>query len=124
MDKQWIVTGSHTDEKRALAYRLRREMTRHEKRLWQQLKAGRLGGLHFRRQQIIDGFIADCYCHAARLVMELDGAVHSERADYDAERDRIIATRDLLVLRFTNDAVEQNLNSVLIQIMSAARQRL
>jgi very-short-patch-repair endonuclease len=72
------------------AKELRREMTQEEKILWQHLRANRLNGLHFRRQQIIDGFIADFYCHATRLVIEVDGEIHQQQAEYDAERDQVL----------------------------------
>jgi very-short-patch-repair endonuclease len=50
-------------------------------------------GVQFRRQQVIDGFIVDFYCHAARLVVELDGTVHERRIEYDVERDQTLAAR-------------------------------
>lgn len=99
-------------------------MTPSEWRLWQELRANRLGGLQFRRQQIIDGFIADFYCHAAGLIVEVDGAVHKDSVDYDAMRDRLISARGLLVLRFSNDCIEQDMNSVLSKILTAANERL
>jgi very-short-patch-repair endonuclease len=49
--------------------------------------------LKFRRQQIIDGFIADVYCHASALVVEVDGAAHVYQADSDCERAVIFAAR-------------------------------
>jgi very-short-patch-repair endonuclease len=95
---------------------LRRQMTQEEKILWQHLRANRLNGLHFRRQQIIDGFISDFYCHAARLVIEVDGEIHQQQAEYDAERDRLLLARGLRLLRIKNEEVRQNLNSVLMRI--------
>jgi very-short-patch-repair endonuclease len=91
-----------------------------EAKLWSSLRASRLNGLHFRRQQVIDGFIADFYCHLAGLVVELDGAVHQQQAEYDAERDRILQERGLRILRFPNSEVENNLSAVLAQIAKAA----
>jgi very-short-patch-repair endonuclease len=78
-----------------------------------------LNGLHFRRQQIIDGFIADFYCHAARLVIEVDGEIHQQQAEYDAERDRVLLAPGLRLLRIKNEEVRQNLNSVLMRIATA-----
>jgi very-short-patch-repair endonuclease len=49
-----------------------------------------LGGLHFRRQQVIAGFIADFYWHAAKLAVEVDGNSHEGRSDYDEERDTLL----------------------------------
>ena len=77
-------------------------MTPAEAILWQHLRTNKLDGLHFRRQEVINGLIADFYCHEAGLVVEVDGAVHEDRTDADAERDRILTGRGLRVLRFTN----------------------
>lgn len=79
MEDSRIVRGRQALEKQMLARRMRREMTPGEWCLWQRLRANRFCGLHFRRQQVIDGFIADFYCHAARLVVEADGDVHDDR---------------------------------------------
>ena len=65
--KRNIVIGQRVmAEKVAQARRLRKQMTEAEKRLWERLRGNRVDGVHFRRQQIIDGFIVDFYCHAAR----------------------------------------------------------
>lgn len=97
-----IVMGHHAAAKRERVRKMRREMTPAEAILWKYLRTNQLDGLHFRRQQVIDGFIADFYCHAARLVIEVDGEVHDQQPDYDAERDRILTARGLRILRFTN----------------------
>ena len=60
-----IVRARRDAEKQALALQMRRAMTEAEARLWEQLRGNQLGGLHFRRQQGIDGFIADFYCRPA-----------------------------------------------------------
>jgi len=96
-------------------------MTPSERLLWQRLKANRLGGLHFRRQQIIDGFIADFFCHAANLVVEVDGGVHASQQEYDNERDCILATHGLRIVRFTNAEIKTALPMVLNQILAAVR---
>ncbi|BBD58098.1 hypothetical protein NIES2109_08670 [Nostoc sp. HK-01] len=98
---------------------LRRQMTPEEKILWQHLRGNRLNGLHFRRQQIIDGFIADFYCHAARLVIEVDGKIHEQQAEYDVERDKVLLARGLRLLRIRNEEVEQQLDRVLMLISQA-----
>ena len=103
------------------AKELRRQMTPAERRLWERLRANRLGGLQFRRQQVIDGFIVDFYCHAAAVVVEVDGPVHEDRADYDAERDRILTARGLRVVRFTNEQVDRSLADVLRRIEAICR---
>jgi very-short-patch-repair endonuclease len=98
------------------AKQLRREMTPAERALWARLRKNQLGGLHFRRQQVIDGFIANFYCHAAGVVVEVDGPVHEGQAEYDAERDRIFQARGLRVIRFTNDEVLTNMDRVFTAI--------
>ncbi|MBD2018344.1 DUF559 domain-containing protein [Microcoleus sp. FACHB-53] len=115
-----IVIGQKvTPVKVQRAKELRRQMTQEEKILWQHLRANQLNGLHFRRQQIIDGFIADFYCHAARLVIEVDGEIHQQQVEYDAERDRILLARGLRLLRIQNEQVRQNLDQVLARISTA-----
>jgi len=85
-----IVRGQPiSGEKLAFAKDMRREMTPEERVLWNELRQNRLNGIHFRRQQVIAGFIVDFYCDAARLAVELDGAYHD--ASYDAHRDRALA---------------------------------
>jgi very-short-patch-repair endonuclease len=120
VDRSRIVTGSHGLAKRERAKQLRQTMTAAEIRLWQHLRAGRLGGFHFRRQQIIDGFIADFYCHAAGLIIEVDGDVHETQPEYDAERDRVLAARSLRILRLTNEQVFRDLPACLVTIREAA----
>jgi len=118
-----IVIGQKVSEaKLQQARKLRRAMTAEEKALWERLRANRLNGLHFRRQQVIDGFIVDFYCHSAGLAVELDGGVHATRADADAQRDSILSRRGVRVLRISNDEVQQDMDSVLARIAAAAEQ--
>ena len=77
--------------KQERARALRQTMTPAEKRLWQQLRAHRFDGMHWRRQQVIAGFIVDFYCAAAHLVVELDGPIHAAQVDYDMARDQVLA---------------------------------
>ncbi len=102
-------------EKQQRAIDLRSEMTPAEKVLWQELRGNKLG-YHFRRQQVIAGFIVDFYCHSAGLVIELDGDIHREQQEYDAERDKILGNMGLRVVRYTNNEVLLNLPRVLIQV--------
>jgi len=79
-------------------------------------RANRLNGWHFRRQQIIDGFIVDFYCHSAGVVVEVDGEIHQQQVEYDVERDRILNLQGIRLLRFKNKEVRQQLDRVLISI--------
>ena len=109
-----IITGQQTSpELIALAKELREKMTPAESQLWQALRANRLGGFHFRRQQIIGSYIVDFYCHVVGLVVEVDGGIHlSQQAD-DHYRDSYLQGLGLTVLRFTNAEDEQQIDQVL-----------
>ena len=120
-----IIVGQRVAEEKILrAKELRREATPEERILWLRLRRNQLGGYHFRRQQVIDGFIVDFYCHAAAIGIEVDGSVHQQRAEYDAERDRIIAARGIEMLRFANDEIRLNLEAVLTKISGVCKARL
>ena len=104
-----------------LAKQMRRAMTADERIFWNEVRSNRLHGIHFRRQQVISGFIVDFYCDAARLAVELDGAGHD--AEYDTHRDQALSLVGVEVLRIENAAVRQNLTRVLDEICECARER-
>lgn len=77
-----IVIGAKVSgEKQAFSRKLRSNMTPQEKVLWERLRGNRLGGLHFRRQQVIVGFVVDFYHRASGLAVEADGGVHDRQRD-------------------------------------------
>ena len=94
----------------------RRQMIPEEKILWQRLRANRLNGLHFRRQQILDGFIVDFYCHSAGVVVEVNGEIHEQQVEYDA--DCVLLMQGIRLLRFKNEEVRQQLHRVLTSIVT------
>ena len=113
-----IIPGQKINpEKLERARALRRELTSAEKMLWQELRGDKLG-VHFRRQQIIAGFIVDFYCHSASLVIEIDGGIHDETSqkENDMEREKILNEMGLRIVRFRNDEVEKELVQVLVKI--------
>ena len=119
MSARNVIVGQRVSEEKVLrAKELRREQTCEERILWNCLRRNQLGGFHFRRQQVIDGFIADFYCHAAGLVVEVDGPVHDDQVESDRERDAILAARTLVVLRVTNEEVRDRLSEVLDRILA------
>jgi len=101
------------------AKEISQEMTPAESILWSRLKANRLKGFHFRRQQIIEPFIVDFYCHATRLVVEVDGDVHAGREAADRERSDWLENQGLRVIRFTNREV---LDEVVVEIVAVCRE--
>jgi very-short-patch-repair endonuclease len=117
-----IIVGQPVDPtKAARAKELRQEMTDAERLLWEHLRRNQLQGLHFRRQQVIDGFIVDFHCHRKGLVVELDGAIHQKQQSYDTQRDRVMRQHTLRVLRFANHEVTSNLARVLQRIAAACK---
>jgi very-short-patch-repair endonuclease len=88
--------------------------------VWQALRTNRVAGLHFRRQHVIAGFIVDFYCHAAALLVEVDGPVHVEQAGHDDEREAILESLGLMVLRITDQEIFRDLVGVLERIRMAA----
>ncbi len=101
---------------------LRQELTKAEKLLWAELRNRKLNGLKFRRQHPLDKFIVDFYCNEKKLVVELDGAVHNEKInkEYDEARTAMLAGLNIIVLRFKNEDVTNNLKEVLKKISDTA----
>jgi len=94
-----IIPGQNvTKEKLQRAKELRRDMTPAEKILWQELRANKLG-VHFRRQQVIAGFIVDFYCHKAALVIEVDGDIHDLQQEEDARREKVVKDLSAVVAK-------------------------
>ena len=115
-----VVAGRRTDPvKVQRARELRQALTPAETRLWAALRGNRVRGLHFRRQQVIAGFIVDFYCQAAALVVEVDGAIHAAQADYDTARDTVLQAHGLRVLRIPNADIEHDLPGVVARIAAA-----
>jgi very-short-patch-repair endonuclease len=115
-----------SDQQRQRAKSLRQSMTRAERLLWRYLKAHHLDGLGFRRQVPMGIYIADFVCHAAHLVVELDGETHdfAARQKYDLRRDTWFASRGYLVLHITNEEVLGNLEGAWELIRTTAAKRL
>jgi len=87
------------------ARRLRRNQTLAEKALWTLVRNRRLGGFRFLRQVAIDRYFADFVCETGKLIVELDGAVHEDRKDYDERRTQAPELFGYTVLRFPNARV-------------------
>jgi very-short-patch-repair endonuclease len=117
-----IIPGQKvTKEKLQRAKELRREMTPAEAILWQEVRANKLG-VHFRRQQVIAGFIVDFYCHKAALVIEVDGDIHDLQKEEDARRGKALTELGLRVVRFRNEEIIKNIDGVIRAIRVVANQ--
>ena len=104
MDRNSKLTG--------FAQKLRKEQTKEEAKLWYQFL--RKYRVRFHRQYVIGNYIADFYCHKAKLVIELDGSQHYEpvAAKKDENRTKELETRGLTVLRIPNNAITENFSGV------------
>ena len=101
------------------AKEFRHDMTSAEKILWECLRRNKLKGLHFRRQQVIEGYIVDFYCHSARLVIEVDGKVHENQKNADLEREKALRKRVLKIIRINNEEIHTDIRKVLERIIEA-----
>lgn len=103
---------------------LRKNMTDQERHLWYDyLKSY---PVKFYKQRIVDSFIADFYCHKARLVIEIDGARHycDNGKIYDRERTKIMEHYGIAVIRFSNSEIDEDFEFVCSKINCTIKARL
>ena len=102
---------------RANAKALRKNMTKEERRLWYEFLKEL--PVVVKRQYVIDCYIVDFYCAAAKLVIELDGSQHYDPAGQakDRNRDHYLRSRGLEVARYSNLDIAQNFSSVCEDIL-------
>ena len=96
---------------------LRSKLTEEETILWSVLKGNRFT-CKFRRQHSVGRFIADFYCPARKLIIEIDGSQHLENKEYDQERTNYFESLNIKVIRFWNNEIRQNLHGVLLKIQT------
>jgi len=119
-----LETSMHFDAAPKLfefARKNRENPTEAEGVLWEEIRNNRLANHKFRRQHPVGNYIADFYCHAKRLVIEIDGAYHltPEQKQYDEFRTSALNQLGIREIRFSNDAVLKNCSGVLGAIMNA-----
>jgi len=97
---------------------LRKNMTLAELILWNKLKDRTLFNTKFRKQHPVFIFIVDFYCHEYKLVIEVDGDVHNDEvlSEYDISRTAELNKFGIKVIRFTNDQIIYNIDSVITKI--------
>ena len=105
------------DPLRKNARTLRKEMTRQERHLWYDFLKNLPQTVH--RQKMIGNFIVDFYIPSCKLVIELDGAQHTEpqTAEYDRQRTEFLQAQGWRVLRYDNHAVDTNFTGVCEDIL-------
>ena len=99
------------------ARKLRQNATDAETLLWRHLRDRRLAGFKFRRQHVIGHYIVDYVCPSEKLIVELDGGQHADRADYDERRTGYLESNGFRVVRFWNNDLLRDVDSVLVVIL-------
>ena len=109
-----------------LAKKLRDNQTEAELYLWNYLSRIEIKGIRFKRQHPVLYFIADFYCHKAKLIIEVDGGYHNipEQFNYDQNRDCELESLGLKVIRFTNEQVLFDIEKTLNEIENVILKRL
>ncbi len=125
VDREAVGRGSRFSRTRPMtsrARRLRKNLTTAEQKLWQALRRGQHDGLLFRRQHPIGPYTLDFYCPELRLAIELDGGQHALATKAsDDRRTTWLATKQIVVVRYWNTDVLQNLTGVLSDLSSRTR---
>ena len=88
-------------------------MTSTEILLWKYLSNRGMIGVKFRRQHPVSGFIIDFYCSSHKLGIEVDGEIHNDRVEYDLDRQKLLESLGIKILRFKNEEVINALDLVL-----------
>ncbi|WP_380784719.1 endonuclease domain-containing protein [Sphingomonas sp. R86521] len=114
-------TGASNEQAKVL----RRTMSPPEIALWMALRQ-RPAGLKFRRQHPSGPFVADFYCHDARMIVEVDGTAHDygNRPARDAARDRWFALRTIAVMRIAAADILRDTDAAVRGIVAFATKRL
>jgi very-short-patch-repair endonuclease len=108
----------HPPANRSFAKAMRTNATDAERALWRIVRGHKLGGLKFKRQVPIDGYIVDFVCFEARLILEADGGQHAE-SKRDASRDAHFQAEGFRTLRFWNNEILSNPDGVRVAILEA-----
>ena len=96
---------------------LRSNATPAEAALWRALKGRGAVGYKFRRQQGIGPYVLDFYCPELRLCVELDGASHDYKYEYDEQRTAYLRRQGIRVVRFENDQVWKSVDRIVEEIV-------
>ena len=114
----------HNPKLTPYAKKLRKDMTAEERKLWYTFL--REFPIRFLRQKVIDGYIVDFYCARAKLVLEIDGSQHYEEdaESKDTIRDNELSKKGLLVVRFSNNQIHKEFQSVCEYIYKIVYERI
>lgn len=105
--------------KRDFSRQLRHSQTDAEKRLWTLLRSKQLFDCKFRRQHVVGPYITDFCCLDRKLVIELDGGQHAENQEHDIHRTRFLEQKGFVILRFWDNQILKEPQSVIESISRA-----
>ena len=110
----------YLEELKQLSIKNRQNPTEAESVMWRFLRKNKYG-YKFVRQKPIFRFIVDFYCRKLLLVIEIDGGSHNNKKNYDMERDKYLMNANIKTLRFTNDEVLNDFDSVFKRLLPFLR---
>lgn len=116
---RWDISAELHRKMVETARQFRKEPTHSEAILWDALRARQLKGVKFRRQHPIGPFIVDFYAPSERLIVEVDGPIHANQQNADQDRQQILESLGLRVIRLSAQEVELDLPGALAQIKAA-----
>jgi very-short-patch-repair endonuclease len=118
MERQaaWDISPALKQKMTEVARQFRKEPTTSEEILWQAIRGRKLDGRRFRRQQPIGVFVVDFYCSAEKLIVEVDGAIHELQREHDQQRQELLESLGLKMVRVTSKQVETDIDSALALI--------
>ncbi len=115
----WEISPALKQKMTEVARQFRKDLTPSEAILWQVLRGRKLDGRKFKRQQPIGSFIVDFFCGVEKLIVEVDGAVHDSQQAADQQRQELLESLGLRVVRVASELVETNLDEVLAVVRQA-----
>lgn len=112
------MVGEDKKELRKKAAELRNRMTKAEIILWSRLRMRQIEGWKFRRQQPILDYIVDFYCHTLKLLIEVDGDIHTlpEQVKSDKFREKMLINNGFNIIHFSNHEIETDLESSVLKL--------
>jgi very-short-patch-repair endonuclease len=115
-ESRWDLSPSLKQKMTEVARQFRKIPTLSEDILWQAIRNRKLDGRKFRRQQPIGSFVVDFFCGSEQLIVEVDGPIHESQRECDRQRQELLESLNLKVVRITSEQVENDLDLVLVLI--------
>lgn len=112
----FALTGARLETLKDRAREQRRHPTEAQKALWAQLSGSKLGGVKFIRQSVVGSTIVDFACPSRWIVVQI--SAEDSNADVNELQDRKLIEVGIRVLRFSEEEVLSNVDTVIREINS------